>query len=259
MQISGFITLTTDWGHHDFYTGMFKGRLVTDCPELRVIDLTNNVPSYNINHASFIIRHSYRSFPVGTIHVCMVNSDSEKKPSILYTQVEGHHFLVPDNGMLNLCFSEPPSMVRQVFFEPSNGFASLDCVVGLIRSLSAGVDFNQFGQEAKSYNDRIAIRATIDESIINGNIIYIDSYQNAISNISRSLFARVGQGRRFDMYVQSNFNHIVTISESYSQVDSGELLALFNSADLLEVAIRDGFAAQLLSISVGSGVRVKFR
>jgi hypothetical protein len=94
--------------------------------------------------------------------------------------------------------------------------------------------------------------------VIIGSIIYIDSYNNAITNISKKLFDRVGNGRKFEIYVQSNYNKVNFISKGYNEVDLGELLALFNSANLLEFAIRNGYAAELLSLNVGGSVRVKF-
>ena len=111
---------------------------------------------------------------------------------------------------------------------------------------------------AAEYETHTQIRATIDESVISGSIIYIDSYQNAITNISKELFDRVGRDRRFDILVQSNHNKVNSISNTYSDVEPGDLLALFNSAGLLEIAICTGYAAQLLNLNVGSSVRIKF-
>lgn len=252
------ITITSDWRQHDFYSGMLKGRLVSACPGINIIDISHDIPSFNTHHAAFVLRHSYLCFPIGTIHLVMVNSESGLKSRILLTEQNEHLFIVPDNGILGLLFSTPPEKVYCVDFEPNGSYASLDYIIPIVQKIFNGTPINSIGELANDVDLKIALRATIDDSVINGSIIYIDSYHNAITNISQKLFDRVGNGRKFDIYVQSNFNRVSFISKSYNEVEMGELLALFNSANLLEVAIRNGYAAELLNLSVGGGVRVKF-
>jgi S-adenosylmethionine hydrolase len=100
---------------------------------------------------------------------------------------------------------------------------------------------------------------TIDESVINGSVIYIDSYRNAFTNISLDLFHQIGKGRAFDILVQSNHNRISRLNQRYGESSQGEILALFNSIGLLEIAINGGNAADLLDLSLNSSVRVKFK
>lgn len=256
---SGYLTLTTDWNQSDFYTGVLKGQLVSSCPKLNIIDISHDVPSFNTHHAAFIVRQSFKHYPPNTIHLVMVNMESGTKPHILYLYHNEHHFIVPDNGIISLMFSSPPESVFQVALGASGSFASVSCIVKILNGICNGLKPNEIGTASLNFEEMVALRATIDDNIINGNVIYIDSYRNAISNLSRSLFERVGQGRPYDIYVQSNFNHLSKLSKTYNEVEQGELLALFNSADLLEVAIRNGYAADLLNLSIGSGVRVKFR
>lgn len=253
-----FITLTTDWGQHDFYSGMLKGRLLSACPDLKIVDVTNEIPSFNIHYAAFVLRHSYNSFPPGSIHLMMVNCESGLMPRLLVFRHQEHYFIIPDNGILGLLFSNAPQDVYEVRYEPTNSFASLDSYIMIVEKLNGEIPMDEFAQKVNDYDEKIALRATIDESVISGSIIYIDSYQNAITNISRSLFDRIGQNRKFNIFVQSNHNKISELSTSYSEVDPGEILALFNSANLLEIAIRNGYAAELLSLKVGGVVRINF-
>ena len=252
------ITLTSDWKQHDFYSGMLKGRLVSACPNINIVDLSHDIPSFNIHHAAFVVRHSYQFFPEGTIHLVMVNSESGLNSRILLTEQNGQFFVVPDNGILGLMFSSPPENVYQVEYETKGSFGSLDCIVPSIQKLYEGLALSEVGNIAEDPDLKIALRAPIDDSIINGSIIYIDSYNNVVTNISEKLFERVGNGRRFEIYVQSNYNKISFISKTYTEVDLGELLGIFNSANLLEIAIRNGYAAELLNLSIGGSVRVKF-
>ena len=100
--------------------------------------------------------------------------------------------------------------------------------------------------------------ASINESVIAGSVIYIDSYQNAITNISRELFEKIGKGRPFEILVQSYHYKINRINKTYNETSDGELLAIFNSVGLLEIAINRGKVAELLNIGLHSNIRVKF-
>ena len=105
---------------------------------------------------------------------------------------------------------------------------------------------------------QIPILPTIDETTINGSVVYIDSFRNAITNISRELFDQIRKGRPFDIFIQSNYYKINRLNKNYHDSSTGELLALFNSLGLLEIAINSGNAADLLNLSINSVVRIKF-
>jgi len=94
--------------------------------------------------------------------------------------------------------------------------------------------------------------------VIIGSVVYIDSYSNAITNITADLFYRIGNKRKFQIFVQSNTNKITKINKTYNETTEGELLALFNSLDLLEIAMNGGPAAQILSLDLDSTVRIRF-
>jgi S-adenosyl-L-methionine hydrolase (adenosine-forming) len=115
------------------------------------------------------------------------------------------------------------------------------------------------GQRHTGLYRQVAMLPAIDESIITGSIIYIDSYRNAFTNINRELFERIGKGRSFELFIQSNHYRINRINTWYSETSSGEILALFNSLDLLEIAIHGGNAAELLNLSLNSTIRIKFK
>jgi hypothetical protein len=255
---SGILTITTDWNQHDYYNGVLRGRLISTCPDLKIVELTNQIPAFNLNSAAFILRHSFTHFPEGTIHLVLVNSENCKSQRMLAFSQSGHHFVVADNGVIGLLFKEMPEFVYSFPFESKSSFSSLDSSVKAIESIFKGSQLINIAPVVKDYDQRIPLRATIENSAITGSVIYIDSYNNAITNVSSDLFERVGLGRKFEILVQSQHNKVDQLVKTYNEVDSGELLALFNSEGLLEVAINNGYAAQLLSLNIGSSVRIKF-
>ena len=115
---------------------------------------------------------------------------------------------------------------------------------------------HELGTHVKSVSERVPLRATIDKDVIIGSIIFIDSYGNAISNITREVFYRVFENKGFRIQIQSNKNYTEQISRSYSDVPVGDMLAKFNQLDLLEISINGADVSELLSLNVGSVVRI---
>ncbi|SDC76502.1 SAM hydrolase/SAM-dependent halogenase family protein [Williamwhitmania taraxaci] len=252
------VTLTTDWGKMDYYVGALKGQLLSMCPTATLVDISHDISAFNVQQAAFVIRNSYRHFPDGTVHIVGVNSEPSPKNPFIAIEADGQFFLGTDNGVLSLALRSTPTKVIKLHYEPISGFSALYTFALSAAHLAEGKPLEELGQLYPEFSQMVPIRAAYDDSIINGTIIYIDSFQNAISNISTDLFERVGQSRSFEILVQSNHNKLTKISNTYNGTDPGNLLAIFNSVGLLEIAIFHGQAAELLGLSVGSAVRVKF-
>jgi hypothetical protein len=253
------VTLTTDWNKDDFYTGALKGKLLSQFRDIQIVDITHQIKSFNIPEAAFIVRSAYKYFPEKSIHIIAVKSEISQKESHILVKKDGHYFLAADNGIFGLIFQEDPERIIQINEQGSvPTFPTLDVYLETLSKLLTGVPLEKLGKERESYQKRIPLRPTIDESVIIGRVIYIDSYDNAITNISQDLFYRVGNKRKFQIFVQSNSNKIDRLSKTYNENPEGELLALFNSLDLLEIALNGGNAAQILSLGTDSTVRVRF-
>lgn len=258
-QTYRLVTLISDWGQHDYYTGMLKGQILSTCPNFQPVDLAHNVPSFSISSAAFIIKHSYASFPPGSIHLVMVNSEMANTSRMLFFEYQDHIFLVPDNGISSLVFgTDLPDPIYLLEEETTGSFTSLQLVIKILKGINAGIPLREIGTKTFQPIKKLAFHPIIDKSSITGNITYIDSYKNAITNIPKSLFHEVGLGRQYSITVQSSHNKVNRLSIGYDEVENGELLALFNSVDLLEIAIRNGKATELLSLSIGSSVRIVF-
>ncbi len=121
-----------------------------------------------------------------------------------------------------------------------------------------GEDLKKLGKKIKNYRESYPLRATIEENSITGSVIYVDSYGNVITNITREIFERVGKSKSFEIFVQSKHYTINMISKTYRSVPHGELLAVFNSVNLLEIAINKGNASRLLNLIYNSSIRIEF-
>ena len=254
------LTLTTDWRNGDYYVGAVKGKIISRDLASVVVDISHQISPYNVMQAAFVLRNCYSEFPAGKIHIIGVNSVLSSKRSLLIVEKSDQYFLCSDTGFPGLIFPNQDIKVYRHKVETGTGntFASLDIFIDVAFKIINGEKLSNIADDCTDYLLQVPIRPTIDERLINGSVVYIDSFWNAITNISRETFNRVGEGNAFEIFVQSNHYIIDNISESYTNVATGDLLALFNSSDLLEIAISNGPAAELLNLSLNSTIRIKF-
>ncbi len=252
------ITLTSDWKQGDYYLSALKGKLASTCPEAKIIDVTHSIQAFNIIQAAFVIRNSYQHFPKGTIHIIAINTELSEKTPLLVVKKKEQYFIVSDNGMTDLMFGEKPDGVWKVKNIEQSSFNSLYIYVDVAAHILEHGSIDQFALKYEKYFSQTPLRPVIDDNLINGTVIYIDSYGNAITNISLETFNKVKKGEFFEIFIQSNHYMIDTISKNYSDAPAGELVGLFNSSNLLEIAINKGNVAELLSIDLNSVVRIKF-
>jgi hypothetical protein len=248
------ITLTTEWKPDDIYYGIIKGKLCSKCPGTIVIDNAGNIPAFNISHASFIIRNTYNNYPKGTVHVICVHSEAHEGQDHLIVRARDHFFIGTDNGIFNLILNSEPDEVIKIDHQ---GIADeLEIFAKAAADIISGRKLSDLGKTLTTLSERVPLRATIDKDVIIGSIIFIDSYGNAISNITKEIFYRVFENKPYRILIQSNKNYTENISARYSDVPVGEMLARFNQFDLLEISINGADVSELLSISVGSVLRI---
>lgn len=253
------ITLTSDWNANDFYVGAIKGKILSGCREAVIIDISHKIQAFNTSQAAFVLRNAYPNFPEGSIHMIFINTEPSPEKPFLAVKSNGHFFIGTDNGIFSLICGESPEKIVKLQTASSKSFSAFDIFSDAACRLASGEEIENLGSEVKHLNIRVPLRPTIEDTTLTGSVIYIDSYQNAVTNISKELFEKVAVNRNFDIYVQSKHYKIPVISELYNDVPVGELLALFNSIGLLEIAINNGNAARLLNLDTNSTVRVEFK
>jgi len=248
------VTLTTEWKPDDIYNGIIKGKLSRMCPGIIIIDNAGSIPPFNISLASFIIRNTFNNYPKGSVHIICVHSEAGKDQDYLIVSARDHFFIGTDNGIFNLILNSEPDQVVRIDHQESSD--ELEIFAKSASELISGRNPQELGTAVKNASERVPLRATIDKDVIIGSIIFIDSYGNAISNITREVFYRVFENKDFRIQIQSNKNYTEQISQRYSDVPVGDMLAKFNQLELLEISINGADVSELLSLDVGSVVRI---
>jgi len=246
------ITLTTDWSKGDYYVAAVKGAILKQAPDCIIVDVSHDIKQFQTAHAAFLLKHTFPYFPHQTIHIIGVNTEIAYDEPLIVCKIANQYFLGIDNGQFSLISETPPEVVVEIQPDRFNlqlqTFPVLNLYVDVACKLANGIDILSLGIQKSQIKQLIEFNPAIDENSINARVIYTDSYGNAITNVSRETFERVGKERKFSIWVQTRKNEIVQINTSYNEVEGGALLAVFNSLNLLEIAINKGSAVDLLGI-----------
>jgi S-adenosyl-L-methionine hydrolase (adenosine-forming) len=252
------ITLTTDWGYTDYFLAAVKGSILKRTPQVQIIDICHEVPHFDLVFCAFTLKNTWHTFPEGTVHIIGVNSMASDEEPFLVVSHQGHYFIGTDNGIFSLILDEMPVKMRKLENIPLSSFPTRDIFVPVACHLAGKGKFDELGEPYDKINEKILLRPVTEEKAIRGNVTYVDSFKNLVTNISRELFESVGQGKSFQLFFRSFEYSIEQISELYTDVPEGEKLAFFNSAGFLEIAINKGPAATLLGVKFGDYIRIEF-
>jgi S-adenosyl-L-methionine hydrolase (adenosine-forming) len=254
----GIVTLTTDFGLQDYYAALVKAALLCAKPDLQIIDVSHQINNFDIVQAAFILRNTWKNFPEGTIHLIGVNDLASSEQRFLGLAYAGHFFIAPDNGLFALLFDQLDEPVYSLTVPAESAFPIKDVFAQTVWHLTQGQSFDQFAKPVLDMVQRITFQPVISPNRIRGAVIYIDQYENAISNISKELFERVGKNRSFELYFKRH-DPILKLSRNYYDVAVGESLCLINSADYLELAINMGKASSMLGLKLEDTIQIDFK
>lgn len=245
------ITLTTDFGLKDHFVAVLKGTIYSELPDARIVDISHFIAPFNLQECAYIVENSYHNFPEGTIHIIGVDSELSPENQHIAVLVNGHYFISANTGVIGLITAESvPEKVIQIRLPnvSQKPFPVLGTFVQVACHIARGGTLEVVGKpfsELKSLRE-FAPRISDNGNQIVGSVIYIDHYGNVVTNIKKSLFEAYRNGRAFELSARNHkiheihnaYNAIIdfTVEKSKRKGD-GDLLALFNASDYIELAI----------------------
>jgi len=244
------LTLSSDIGNQDYLVAAVKAQLLKINPDFRLIDISHNIPPFNYPQAAYVCRNAIKNFPPYTYHLILVNLFESRPEQLLLAFHREHYFLCADNGLLTMILEERPELTIGIPLDKTvirNTLYFTEVMAATINKLVNGESIKNIGVADISFVEKNPLRPMFSDKWIEGQIIFIDNFENVIVNITRAQFEEQRRGRHFKIVFKRD-EVIETISESYADVPEGEKLALFNSAGYLEIAINKGNAAGLFGL-----------
>ena len=244
------ITLTTDYGQKDHFVGTLKGKILSEFPEAKIVDISHTIDPFNIEEASYIMNAAYPSFPKQTVHLIGVDSERTKENTHVAMQWNDQYFICADNGILSILAQKivPQKIVTiNIHDRLPEASTDMDVFKTVACHLAKGGLLNVIGKETQSLKEIVILHPQVskDNNSIKGTVIYVDHFGNVVVNITKKLFLEVGKGRPYEIAIKPR--PLKTILPSYSAVAlsekypmkqyEGESLAVFNEAGYLEIAI----------------------
>lgn len=253
------ITFTSDFGTRDHYVATVKAKIFNYNPTIQVIDIAHHIEHNNIAHAAFVLNAVYRDFPKGTVHILAVNTLSAEEDKFIAVKVEDHFFVTTDNGIMGLLSDKTPVSVELLYDKNTpHTFPEKNVFAFAAVSLASGKNIYDLGQVIqpaqlkKIFNRKLKTT----KNTIEGHVLHVDNYGNALTNIKKSVFEEVRANRSFMLtFSRQRFEHI---QQNYYAAEDGDCVIVFNDLGVLEIAIKNGNASQLLGLQYDSVVRVEF-
>jgi S-adenosylmethionine hydrolase len=250
------ITLLTDFGTVDGYVGAMKGVLLTRAPDAQVVDLTHEISPQDVITGAWALKEAAPWFPPGTIHLSVVDPGVGTTRRALLLKSEGHLFVGPDNGLLSLAAGgavEGWLLDRpQWFCQPvSNTFHGRDIFASVAGHLAAGVAPELLGSPVQSWAQLDLPAPRRDQSQVIGQIARVDRFGNLITNVDQPM---IGDLTAWEVSIGGIT--VGPIQRTFGDVRPGQWVAYLGSGGMLEIAVREGRAVDLLRPLGGTKVKV---
>lgn len=273
------LILQSDFGYADGAVCAMYGVAQGVCPELRVFDLTHDIPQYDIWEASYRLIQTVSYWPENSVFVSVVDPGvGSTRRSIAVKTAEGHYIITPDNGTLThikrMCGIEEARIIdesvnRLAGSSESYTFHGRDIYAYTGARLASGViTFEQVGPQVPvdSVIELPVIEAKCEEDVITGTIDVLDvRFGSLWTNIPRELFLKLGltHGSRAEVTITNDtrtlYKNIMVYARSFADVNVGEPLLYVNSLDCVAVAINQGSFSKAYNIGTGITWRIALR
>lgn len=243
------ITLLTDFGTADSYVAEVKAVLLSRNAALTIVDITHAVPPGDIRAGQYLLRRAWTHFSRGTVHLAVIDPGVGTERRALAAESLGHRFLAPDNGLLSFLPSDTHFVAMPVPADASATFHGRDLFAPAAAILAAGEPLEALGTPI-THPVRVPLPVPRREgSGTVGEVIYVDHFGTLITNIAPSAVTASAHIRIAD-------TDIGPLRRTFADAARGGLVAFAGSGGTIEIALRDGSAARMLGVGVGTEVRV---
>ena len=257
------ITLVTDFGTRDGYVGAMKGVIASRAPDATVVDITHDIAPQSLREGGFAWRVAASYFPPGTVHVAVVDPGVGSRRRIVAIRANGQIYLAPDDGLASYAMEKRAIRGvrtvknRELFLSAvSDTFHGRDIFAPVAAALACGDDWSTIGPELPKSElvwpgiPSPRSRVVDGERIVRGEVIHVDRFGNLVTNVRAE---SAGDVRACELGERS----VDRVVRSYRSASNAEPVLIEGSLGFLEIAVRDGSAAEVTGEGVGARVRVR--
>lgn len=257
---NGIVTLLTDFGSREPFVGAMKGRILSACPEARIVDLSHELAAYRVAEASFWIERLRLDFPPGTVHLAIVDPGVGTQRRLIAVELDGQVLLGPDNGLLGGLASLPGARVRaaspgvllRLNPAPSATFHGRDLLAPLAGRLAAGrICFGEIGNKVNDAQPSVMPKARRGAERIEGEVLLLDRYGNVFSNIE------ITPEELMRVRAATFGGRALAAVRTYGEAPRGSCVSLVNAFGVVEAACVEGSAATVLGLGPGDPVEIR--
>ncbi len=252
-NIVGFLS---DYGLIDNYVGTTKAVMLSNNPDLRIIDITHGIRAFDVVDAALKLKWSFRYFPIGTVFLICV--DPNPKDELIILSTDNYFLVCPNNGTASLLLEEEPLNVAYTitadhyFVEAKGNFRGRNMLAPIAAQLARLQSPKYLGsqipiQSVKRF--KLPDNVKVSENFIQTIVIDVDRFGNVILNL---------RGSEAPLKAVDVNGKTITLSSDFSNKQKGELFACLNPENYYEIVAYRSSAAKLLSLKRGMKVRVRF-
>jgi len=249
------ITLISDWRLRDPYVSFLKASLLNIVPDAVLLDVSHHIDMYNVGQTAFLMRQSYDRFPEGSIHLILTNTTFSSTYNPVLLTFNGHHFIGEDNGIFTMMFQNAgiPLMGRQLVDDSAT---AIDKILRMVDALLKGT-VQQVATEYNNFVLKLMDQAfhNKNQHVIEGKIMYMDAFFNALTNIPVKMFKEAVGNRPFKAVVKSS-NDWQTVIYSDDYKDCNSFILTDNPLGCLEIAYYQGKVSVLADLTDDSTIEI---
>jgi S-adenosylmethionine hydrolase len=252
------VTLTTDFGLSDHFTGVMKGVILSIAPAVEIVDITHQIGAFEISEGAFAIAEAYRYFPKKTVHVIVVDPGVGTSRRPIVAEAVGQFFVAPDNGVLSMIYAREKHKVRaivrdQYFLKPvSRTFHGRDVFAPTAAHLAKGVSAARFGKLIDNYCKlKFAEPVRTGKRFWQGAVLKVDHFGNLITNFHIAEFPSL---RTRPFQLTCGQAALTGLCDTFAEGPAGEPVLIVGSSGYVEIAANQGSAAKMLACGAGSPV-----
>lgn len=253
---TNFIALLTDFGTLDPFVGMMKAVIYSKNPKVTIFDITHEIPPQDIKTAAFYLMVSLPYLPKSTLIIVVVDPDVGSGRSIIWAKTQNHQIISPDNGTISWVeevekiievrtITNPKLFLKKI----SSTFHGRDVIAPAASLIAKGFSESKIGPLYKDFRKIPFPHPQRVGNRITGEIIAIDRFGNAITNIKKDYVTTSS------VFLIKNII-IEGLTYTYSLGKDLQEIALIGSYDFIEFSIKNSNFSKTHSINIGDKVEV---